>query len=277
MEQEPIDDPNQFEQDPIPAENTKEIILDSTAIRAELENLKIPSDKETKAKVNRIMELNQSNFRFRDLEETKQLAQELEVTKLEVLIDSLLKYRERNGRLIESAGRGDSIFAPGILVRDVNGELASVVDFQMVNDKTRYGREDPSIRRPKKLQNPIIRITYADGRQAEIDIDTSLTAVYNSGAARIQENEPFYDYSHIEVRGHEFRLGELVSFGDQIGTLAAIHPEEKIVEISARVIWGKDTARYLYQVGLDQIDYIERVDGDLKKNPDGTIYKPSLG
>lgn len=269
----PTDNQNPIEPTREP-ENTA--IPDDTKIQAELRKLETLSDRRVEAKRKRLLKLAPSTRRFGDLEEAKRLAQELEAVDLERFIDQLIQFRERNGRTIEAVGRGDSFFSHGMLVRDQEGQLAHILDYRMVADNSRYGRDDSSIRRPQKLANPVIRIEYADGHQAEIDVTTPLDAVYNR-PVKVQEDDPFYDYAHLEERGHDFQLGELVSFGDQIGALAAIYPDERMVEISARVIWGQDTARYLYQTSVDQIDYIVRDNGDIKKNPDGTIFKPSLG
>lgn len=185
--------------------------------------------------------------------------------------------KENPEQIIETAERGSASFAPGVLVRDKIGQLATVVSFEIVPDKTDYPRDDPSIRHPDKYTNPLITIQYPDGRQAQIDIDTPLTAVYDRAMPAIKAGEPGFNESHLEIRNHDYQLGELVSFGHQIGTLAVIYPDHQTVGISAREVWGKQTPRHLYRVDIDKIDYIERVDGDLKKNPDGTIYKPTLG
>jgi len=186
--------------------------------------------------------------------------------------------KEKQPEIIESVARGaeEQTFAPGVLVRDGENRLAHIVSFVYVADTTKYGREDPSVRRPQKLRNPIFTIRYEDGEEATIGPAQKMAAVFFNEMAKIKEDEAFFNESHLEIRGHVFKLGELVSFGNQIGTLAIIYGDGTI-GISAREVWGKLSPRHLYRVNIDEVDFIERENGDIKKNPDGTIFKPTLG
>lgn len=258
-------------------EQSKPEEITDDQIREELQNLSVLGDKQIQQKIKRTLKLARAEIRdINVLKEMLGIARELEACKLEVVIGSMIEHTERNAKVVESAPRGAYQFVPEMIVLDKDKNIATVTDFQTIPDTFAYKRDDPSVRHPLEYTNPVIKIRYDNGEEKEVGVGEALVPIYDSKIRKdIAEDDPHYQQINIEARSHRYQLGDLVSFGDQIGTLAIIHSDQTVT-ISARVVWGKETPRYLYRAPIDQMDYIERDNGDIKKNPDGTIFKPSL-
>jgi hypothetical protein len=91
-------------------------------------------------------------------------------------------------------------------------------------------------------------------------------------------NDPKYRFGNIELRGHDFQLGEVVSFGNGVGTLAGADSENRKFLIDAPKERGKGGANFIWSVDMDEVDYIVREEtGAIKRNPDKSLFKPTLG
>lgn len=93
--------------------------------------------------------------------------------------------------------------------------------------------------------------------------------------------EEFSALTTIDLRGRQHRLGELVSFGNGVGKLAMIIPgsseEETFVGIVAERERGKGGPRFVWKVRASEMHYVEHDEkGAIKRNPDNTIFKPTL-
>lgn len=187
------------------------------------------------------------------------------------------------GIIVESVTSGGFHFGKGILIRDDEGRIAQIENTALVADEEKYEWDrDPSVRRPRKMTNPEIEVRYADGAQIKFAAKQKMPPpVYKqSGKQPIQENEDFYDQSHLELRGHDFRLGEFVSFGNGAGKLALIVPGDKpqFGIIAEKVRGGEDRTMHLWMVDADQVDFVfHNEKGAIKRYPDQTLYKPTLG
>lgn len=205
---------------------------------------------------------------------------------------------EQPGRMVDSVPYGDRHFAKGILVRDKDGRIAIVVNaFRRIDGDTEMYHQDdyddPSIRHPKVYTNPELDILYADNTLKRFKAKSQFPSpVYAETSKPIHGNEDFHEYSHLEVRGHDFRLGELVSFGNGIGRLALITHKDKspklggtdILELEqkfgivARKERGKGGETVLWMVDVEEVDYVVHDEkGAIKRYPDKTIFKPTLG
>lgn len=183
---------------------------------------------------------------------------------------------ERQYQILESVQAGAKSYGRGVLVEDETGRLAQVTDFRLIKDSTRYGREDSTVRKPKVQTNPEFTLSYADGTQ-RVTMKPPKTLSIDWQALPLDEHDPFYEMTYVEIRGHRFQVGELVSFGSQVGTVTVINPDKQTLAIGAREVFEKETPYHLYQVNINDIDYIVRDNGDIKRNPDKTTFKPSLG
>lgn len=189
------------------------------------------------------------------------------------------------GVLLESTYY-QSHFAPSILCRDKEGKIFQAVKVELKeltdNDEVDYlildDRESKAkIRRPKKLVKPELTAKYADGTQTKID--EGFVAVYSHSKQSIGENEDFYEQSHFELRNHDFKLGDLVSFGNGVGRIALIVPgENPQFGIVAEAVRGKGGPSFLWLVNANLVDYIiNNEKGAIRHYLDNTPFKPTLG
>lgn len=189
--------------------------------------------------------------------------------------------RKQPGQVIPSVRSGERHFAVGTIVRDENDRLAQVTNFTLVEDADNYKWDaDPSIRRPKKMKNPELSVRYQDGLEKIFLVKPGISRpVYADSKIAIQENEDFFDQSHLEIRGHDFRLGEFVSFGNGAGRLALIVPNDNPqFGIVAQKERGQGGLTDVWLVSANEVDYIvHEDDGAIRRYPDNTLYKPTLG
>lgn len=190
---------------------------------------------------------------------------------------------EHPGEKIESVSSGDRMFAPGMLIRDRDERIAQITKVYLVKE-TRFvedARTDrmTGIRRPKKLVRPRVVARYADNTEKDLDI-TEFEAVYATLAKKpVTEQEDFHQLINYKLREHNFVLGELVQYGYRVGRLASILSEEgKFGIIGSETPFGKPGPRFSWLVDMNEVDYIEWDEaGLIKKNPDDSLYKPTLG
>ncbi len=196
-----------------------------------------------------------------------------------------LEKREQFGVRLETAEWGERRFATGTLGKDEKGQPFQVIaiEFQEITDEaeiakiTAHGKEKGIVAQ-KKLADPMVTIQYADGSFRKTK--KKLLASYYDKKAEIKEGEDFYEDTHLELRSHDFKLGELVSFGDRFGKLAMIASGDQIqfgvvAETSSA---SKDRTAYLWLVDANLVDYIVHNEkGAIKRYPDHTLFKPTLG
>lgn len=190
---------------------------------------------------------------------------------------------EHPGEKIESVSSGDKMLAPGMLIRDQEERIAQIIKVYLVKE-TRFVEDAltdrmTGIRRPKKLVRPRVVARYADNTERDLDI-TEFEAVYANLAEKpVTEREDFHQLINYKLREHNFVLGELVQYGYRVGRLASILPEEgKFGIIGQEASFGKSGPRFFYLVDMNEVDYLEWDEaGLIKKNPDDSLYKPTLG
>lgn len=186
------------------------------------------------------------------------------------------------GEIMPSVQSSDAHYSPEMIVRDKDGRLSRVTSILLVEDTENYKEyDDPSIKKPSKMVNPEIDICYNDGVVVKIKVGSRLPRpVYKNPERPVKEGEEFYEFSHLELRGYDFKLGELVSFGNGVGRLALINPGESpqlgIVAESVRGKGGTETR--LWAVDANLVDYVVHNEkGAIRRYPDSTLFKPTLG
>jgi hypothetical protein len=193
--------------------------------------------------------------------------------------------RKQPGERLETVSRGTDYYAVGMLVRDPKGRLGQVAKVELVETKWRPRQQDmdPFISEPERYTKPKVTVRYAD--QAEKSFTQRIPSpVYKTGGRVGQfeaEREHFANFTSIELRGHHFYLGELVSFGNGVGILAAIFPAENDQEVFVGIVAeeerGKGGPRFVWRVKAAEMDFIEHDEnGAIRRNADNTIYKPTL-
>lgn len=184
--------------------------------------------------------------------------------------------------IIEAIQQGGKYYVRGTLVRDDEGKLAQVVDYTLVEDasdatKILSEEDDSSVRQPARYTNPEVKIQYADSRIKIIKALKKIPApVCNSVEISVREGEEFYELSHFEFRGHDYKLGEMVSFGARkMGRLALIVLGEKPkFGIIARETFGGQGPFHFWMVDVESVDEVVYEDGAVKRHPDRRIFRP---
>lgn len=185
---------------------------------------------------------------------------------------------KEQAKIIQSTQIGSLQFTPTMLVRDEKGIVAQVESIQLVNDPI-FDRQGPSL--------PEITLRYADGTgrtkmmktyHMEKETKPIHPAYYEAHLYPVQENEDFYELSRFEKEDNALVLGDLVQFDERLGRLALIvpGPKPKIGVLTTKEKGGHGR-QYLWLVDADQaFSVIHQENGDVVKNPDGTLYRPTV-
>lgn len=180
-------------------------------------------------------------------------------------------------KIVQSTQIGSLQFAPTMLIRDEKGIVAQVENIQLVKDPI-FDRQRPSL--------PEITLRYADGTGRtkmmktyafEKETKPVQPAYYGAHLRPVQENEDFYELSRFESEDNTLVIGDLVQFDERLAELAMVvpGPKPKLGVLTTKEKGGPGR-QYLWLVDADQVfPVIHQENGDVVKNPDGTLYRPN--
>ena len=188
---------------------------------------------------------------------------------------------QQPGKKMESFDSGILGYGAGILIRDKTGQIAEITSFYMVKETRWVEKRVAGIKGPEKKVRPRVLVRYHDGTEKDLDMEEAEGPLYlSSQQAKLTDEEKLQHPTSFEARGHRYQLGDLVSYGYRVGKLVAIFPEKDKVGLTGRE--GKfgqteSATEYYWLVDMNEVDYLDREEnGAIKKNTDGTLYKPSL-
>lgn len=194
--------------------------------------------------------------------------------------DQPVEKKDRIERVVESVAAGAKYFSVGMIVRNQTGQLAEISGVSLEADTTDYGPEDRSVRRPKVQTNPVLTLKYPDGRE---EITRSIpTPIYiDLRKLSPEEIETYVGQTSFELRGHRYTIGERVSFRKSVGPIVMIYPGGDRVGVVAnvehdKVKHGRSLPMSVWEVPIEEIDYLEYEGSFIRRNEDKTIYKPTL-